>query len=566
MNALELLIEPPGTAPTAHRCEADSLVVGRTDKADIPVSDPSVSRRHARLFRRDDRWFVEDLGARNGTLLNDERVTGTAALKPGDRIRVGDTVLRVAAIAAAGAPAAEPAPTTPPSGDEILSVLRPASELLRLGDTDAKAGSRLRVLNEVHRALATPISRVDLLQIVLDRAFAILEPEQGAVFLTGAGGELVRAAERRSPFSTDPLLISSRLAEEVTVKGAAALVLDARVDERFAGADSIVASGVRSIVAAPLQDAQGCLGMIALYSNIAARRFSEQDLELLVSLAWAAALRLRNLALAEEAAERRVVDRELALAREIQMGMLRRPSFDGEGVDVAARLVPARLVGGDFYEFQADAGHLWFIVGDVAGKGMAAALMMVMAQTLFRAVATAGHQLDEVMVRLNRELSRDNERAMFVTALAGRLDLDTGRLELANAGHNLPYRLRRDGSAEPVAATNSVALGVVDEAAFPITEMALEPGDALLLYTDGVTDAVNPAGENFGIDGLERQMRAIAHLGAEAIVGKLFDAIEAFAGGAAQEDDITVAVLRYARPGVGRTAEGGGTETGSGGA
>jgi serine phosphatase RsbU (regulator of sigma subunit) len=544
VDLLELVIEQPRAVPVRRQCERDSLIIGRMGAADVALADASVSRRHARLFFQDGRWLVEDLGSRNGTLLNGKPVKGALPLNPGDRIRIGDTVLRISPTAESAAAPAEPTCIDARTTGEILSFVRPAAEILGAADADVKAGSRLRLLNEVHRALLAPVSRDGLLETVLERAFAILGPDHGAIFLKTSDGTLFRAAERRASVSMVPLLVSSRLAEEVMGKGAAALVLDAREDERFASAVSIVSSGARSIVAAPLSDDEGCFGMIALYSNLAARRFSEQDLELLVSLAWAAAIRLRNLGLIEEAAERRVIDRELALAREIQMGMLRRPSFDRVGIDVAARQDPARSVGGDFYEFQEEGANLWFIVGDVAGKGMAAALMMVMAQTLFRAVATLGRPLDEVMARLNAELARDNERAMFVTALAGRLDLETGRLELANAGHNLPYRLRPDGSVEQVAARNSLALGVLEDAVFPITELALEAGDGLLLYTDGVSDAVNPAGVRFGIAGLERHLYEAGGLGAEALVASLFGAIETFTGDAAQEDDITVAVVR----------------------
>ena len=250
--------------------------------------------------------------------------------------------------------------------------------------------------------------------------------------------------------------------------------------------------------------------MIALYSSVAARRFSEQDLELLVSLASAGALRVRNIALVEQEAERRVVDRELALARDIQMGMLRRQPLGRSDVDVAARQVPARQVGGDFYEYLVDGDRLWFIVADVAGKGMAAALMMAMSQTLFRAIAGLRLPLDEVVARLNREVARDNERGMFVTALAGCLDLPTGRLDLANAGHNLPYLLRRNGAVDVVAARNALALGVMENVAFPVTELVLEPGDGLFLYTDGVCDAVNTLGAAFGTAGIERLLPAVA--------------------------------------------------------
>jgi serine phosphatase RsbU (regulator of sigma subunit) len=541
---LELHIEAAGAAPLSRTFDAESLVIGRKAGADIVVDDASVSRRHARLLVKQGEWFVEDLQSRNGSRLNGQPISEAVRLKCGDVIRVGDTVVRVVS-AGNEAPPAQTTIEAPTSDETLFSVLKPASELLGRAGEEAGAAPRLRLLNEVHRALAAPISREELLQLILDRAFAVLEPEDAAVFLKGANGELHRAAERRSARSSGALLVSRRLAEEVTVKGAAALVLDAQVDERFALAESVIMSGVRSILAAPLSDAGGCLGMIALYSNVAARRFSEQDLELLVSLASAAALRIRNIALVEQEAERRVFDRELALAREIQMGMLRRQPLGRSDVDVAARQVPARQVGGDFYEYMVDAGRLWFIVADVSGKGMAAALMMAMSQTLFRAIAALRLPLDEVMTRLNGEVARDNERGMFVTALAGCLDLATGRLELADAGHNLPYLLRRNGTVDVVAARNALALGVREDVTFPVTELVLEPGDGLVLYTDGVCDALDPNGVAFGTAGLERHLRTAARRPAGEIVDGVFQAVQAFAGSAAQEDDITVVVIRY---------------------
>ena len=540
---LELHIESAGAAPVSRGFDADSLVIGRKAGAEIVVDDASVSRRHARLFVARGEWFVEDLHSRNGSRLNGRPIDAAVAVKAGDVVKVGDTLVRIVSTGVE-APAGRTTIAAPVVDEALFSVLKPASELLGRSAGDSEASSRLRMLNEVHRALSGPISRDDLLALILDRAFAVLEPEDGAVFLKGADGTLHRAAERRSPRSSGPLLVSRRLAEEVTTRGSAALVLDARMDERFASAESVIMSGVRSILAAPLSDGAGCLGMIALYSNLAARRFSEQDLELLVSLASAAALRVRNIALVEQEAERRVVDRELALAREIQMGMLRRRPLGRPEVDVAASQVPARQVGGDFYEYLVDGDRLWFIVADVSGKGMAAALMMAMSQTLFRAIAALRLPLDEVVARLNREVARDNDRAMFVTALAGCLDLSTGRLELANAGHNLPYLLRRDGAVDLIAARNALALGVMEDVAFPVTELVLEPGEGLFLYTDGVCDAIDTTGTAFGTAGLERQLSALAKEPPGSIVDGVFRAVETFAGSAPQEDDITVLVIR----------------------
>jgi sigma-B regulation protein RsbU (phosphoserine phosphatase) len=207
--------------------------------------------------------------------------------------------------------------------------------------------------------------------------------------------------------------------------------------------------------------------------------------------------------------------------------------------------VPARSVGGDFYDFVIDGDRLWFVVADVAGKGMGAALMMAVALTFFRAIVPSQPSVAGVLAQLNRELARDNDRAMFITALAGCLDLTTGRVQLGNAGHTLPYRLAPDGRIETLSVTNSVALGVVEDARFPLTEVLLQPRDALVCYTDGVCDAVDRTGLAFGTTGLEACLRKVASARPDGLVSEVFGAIERFADGAAQADDITVAVLRY---------------------
>ena len=548
-RALRLVIESPGTQRAERSFDAPTIVIGRSERADVAVNDQSVSRQHARLKREDHDWTVEDLGSRNGTRLNDQLLSKPALLKPGDVVRVGDTRVTVGPPGGSQARYPDAVGSDPTVADEpVMSVLRPAAELMQIAATGDGASSRLRLLNEVHRALAKPISRAELLEMILDRAFEVLKPEDAAIFLRGDDGELYKAAQRRSPQSTGPLLLSRRLAEVVTVKGDAALVLDARLDERFSGAESIVASGVRSIVAAPLLDSEGCLGMIALYSRMHVRRFAEADLELLVSLAAAGALRVRNLKLAGEAASRLVIDREMVLAHDIQMGMLARRVPDVAEADLGARLRPARTVGGDLYDMVRTGDNLWFIVGDVSGKGFASALVMAVAQTLFRALAPSELSLPDVLQRMNHELCRENDRAMFVTACAGCLDLRSGRLQLANAGHNLPYSIGRDGSVRTLSVSGGLALGVLEPNTFSMAECRLEPGDGLVVYTDGVCDAVNPQGAVFGTLRIEEYLAGHLSKTAPQLVHGIFEAVDGFAGNAPQEDDITVLVMRYRGP------------------
>jgi phosphoserine phosphatase RsbU/P len=332
----------------------------------------------------------------------------------------------------------------------------------------------------------------------------------------------------------------------VVDRATAALVSDIEFDERFAGSDSIVGSGIRSILAAPIGDAAGCVGMVAIYSRASVRRFSEEDLELLVSLASAAALRVRNVALAEEAAERRVQDRELALAHDIQMAMLPRHFAERPELDAAAALIPARAVGGDLYDFFITGDALWFIVADAAGKGVSAALFMAVTRTLFRAIAQTGLEVGTVLARMNTELARDNERQFFVTALVGRLDLVSGDVTLASAGHPAPLLGSAGGRARAIdVLENGIALGILDDALYPEAHVTLAHGDVLLLFTDGVTEAVNGAGALFGETRMLDNFAASASRAGAEIVANLMAAVNAYASGVPQEDDITVLALRY---------------------
>jgi len=323
--ALRVRIESAAGASEERVLENTDIVVGRIASAGLVIDDLSVSRQHARLTFKNGAWWVEALSSTNPTLLNDATIDRPHRLGPGDLLKLGSSALRV--LGAQEAPAARS--------------LAPAQAV-----ADDRQSARLDLLNEVHRALATAISLPGLLELILERCFSVLAPEEGVVLLRTAAGSLEPVATRRRIGPAGPVHVSRRLIDEVAGKGKPALVMDAALDERLAGSESIIVSGVRSVVAAPLVDSDGALGLIVLSSRAGVRKFTEHDLDLLVSMASAASLRVRNVALAEEAAERRVLERELAIAHDIQMSMLPKPMPDRPEVCVAAALKPARSVGG----------------------------------------------------------------------------------------------------------------------------------------------------------------------------------------------------------------------------
>lgn len=542
MNAIRLTIAPPVGGSSMRECRDGAVTFGRGANCDIVVDDHSMSRQHARIAADGDGWTVEDLGARNGIFVNGQRVEGRRRMVPGDVLKMGATLVTVSSVGVDAEPVALG------NNDFGTSIFRAASEInseLEAAGAVSRVAARLKALNDFHRAMAAPISLEALLELLLERLFTTLQPEEGVILLREPGGTMRTAASRRLPGATGELLVSRRLVTEVADKGTAALVSDIAMDARFAAAQSIIGSGVRSILAAPIGDAAGCLGMVAIYSRAHVRRFGEEDLELLVSLASAAALRVRNVALAEEAAERRVQDHELALAHDIQMAMLPRRFPERPELEMAAALIPARAVGGDLYDFLIVDDALWFIVADAAGKGVSAALFMAVTRTLFRARAHRDATVAAVLAYMNRELAQDNERQFFVTALLGRLDLQSGELAYASAGHPPPLHASHAGAAALEHADGGIALGIVGDAVYHEARVKLASGDVLLVFTDGVTDAINGTGQLFSDARLQAHLADGATRPSAEIVTSLVDAVGTFAAGVPQEDDITILAIRY---------------------
>ncbi len=259
---------------------------------------------------------------------------------------------------------------------------------------------------------------------------------------------------------------------------------------------------------------------------------------------------IRNLRETTAAKER--LESELKIARNIQMSFVPRPfqPLPGtSGLAVQGLLEPAREVGGDLYSFfPVDGEHFFFAVGDVSGKGIPAALFMAVTITLMKGVAREGRDPSEILGLINRELCRGNDSLMFVTVFCGILNVRTGELRYSNAGHNPPVLVPRGGKARWLDVPEGVLLGVVEDAAYRTEQMVLEPGEAILLYTDGVTEAMNPQKSFYTEERLLEAVDAIAGRDPSDLVGGIADSVRNFAGTEPQSDDITLLAVRRAEP------------------
>jgi sigma-B regulation protein RsbU (phosphoserine phosphatase) len=245
------------------------------------------------------------------------------------------------------------------------------------------------------------------------------------------------------------------------------------------------------------------------------------------------------------------IESELKIAHNIQMGILPKtfPPFpDRSEFDVYAELRAAREVGGDFYDFYfIDDDLLCFVIGDVSGKGVPAALFMAMTKTILKMAADLFKDPVRILERANRELSRDNPNWMFVTIFCGVLNVKTGEVHYANGGHNPPLLIRKDGAMEFLSADTGTIVGAFEDTAFSNEKLLLEPGDTLYLYTDGVTEAVNEKNEQFTEERLKNEMSTHRRYTVKELVRGTFRLVDSFASGMPQADDITVLTLRYFR-------------------
>src|SRR5215472_7995529 len=252
--------------------------------------------------------------------------------------------------------------------------------------------------------------------------------------------------------------------------------------------------------------------------------------------------------LKETTAAKERIESELKIAHEIQMSMVPKifPPFpDRKEFDIFATLVPAKEVGGDLYDlFFIDDDHLCFAVADVSGKGVPASLFMAVTKTLFKATAGNGGTPGEILARLNAEICRDNESCMFVTLFCAILNIRTGQVDYSNGGHNLPYYLHRDG-VSPLENLGGRVLGLVQQSPYASGRMVLGPGEALLLYTDGVTEAMDSSETLYSVQRLERFLASNRGSSPRQMIGDLLSDVRQFAGGAPQSDDITVLALLY---------------------
>lgn len=524
-------------------------VLGRAVDCDVVLPESSVSRRHAELEYATGRARVRDLGSHNGTLVNGTACDGWRNVGPGDQVALGRAVFSL------GGNLDSQALMTIVGDHQSNGVAITWQEATgresRIGASSRRAGKRAElftVLAEAGSLLVTPGAPEQLFEPILDLVDAAVMPERALIALLedGSGEPHVRASRVRGGGQAPNLMLSRTVINRVLGERVSFLIEDAQHDVAFQSQMSIVSQGVRTAMAAPLFDNENVIGLLYADSADSHDRYTTDELKAFTLLANCVAVALTHARYHTMEAEKQRLEGELGAARRIMGNLLPESAPDIPGWELVPHLVSCTEVGGDLYDiFTLPDGRVLVVVGDVAGKGLGAALLVSSLLPLLRGLSGACEDIAALVGRLDAVLFPVTEPVRYATLFVGVLDPATGRLEYVNAGHNPPCVVRAGGEVETLAPTG-MPVALVGVGTWGSRTLDLGPGDLLALFTDGIPEAWDASEEEYGDERLLALLRGQRGKGAIAVRDAVLEDLASFVGDAAASDDVTLVLLRRA--------------------
>jgi sigma-B regulation protein RsbU (phosphoserine phosphatase) len=524
----------------------------------LQLSDRRISRNCAALVIEAGRLYIEDRGQRRGLFVNGEKVE-SRLLNDGDSVTFGledsyELLFR----------------SGNTSGEESLPHLLTRIEHITSSEPVGGGLRKLNLLLEATTLLHSQVPLDEALALMIDHAVSVTDADRGMLLEADATGALkVRLARRTGGLRLPPeSLTPSQTAIQLALRQRSPVVTEdiERADMDLQSAQSIIAQRLRAVVVIPLfavhrsstADSSGTpavahsLGVLYLDSRRPAA-FSKLDRQILDALAADAASTLDNARLVVRERERQRMEQEIDIARGIQQALLPRDFRDYPHLAVAGCNFPCLSVGGDYFDvFPLDNKRTAFLIADVSGKGLGAALLTTMLQGALSGM-TLGTDPSRVLNHVNRFLCDHSEVGRYATMFFGVLDED-GNLDFINAGHPSPFLIRQGVAQEPFS-EGSYPVGLVPEAEYTALKIKLEPGDTLVLFSDGVTEAMDPDEQMFGVPRLREVLTGRTECPLDQLEKCILEAVENFARGASQADDLTLLIVRYRAAGARATTD-----------
>ena len=520
------------------------FTLGRQSENDLVLLDNRISRHHAQIIQTDEGYAIEDLNSRHGTYVNNEKVTTTTVpLKTGDQISLG---------------VADSYQLSYMAEEVVLPQL--LDKIGHVSETPAPQLRHLSLLLQMAQMLHRAPALEEVLTMLVDSAISLADAERGLLFILEDNHELrlTLARGRNGNYLKSEKIEYSRSAiGRVMKSGREEVLLEEESTGRAAHDTAIITGGVRGLVVLPLQKhpmmegagetivqtAPEIVGVLYLDSRTRPASLTGLDRQVLQTLAVEGATVIENARLFRMTREQEKMQYQLSLARDIQQSVLPRELPRGDFFKLDAVTMPCQTVGGDFYDIiRLGDDRLGLIVADVSGKGLPAAMTAVMLQGAFAAVAAGDPELTELFGRVNEFICARTLPEMYATVFYGVVGRD-GKFIFVNAGHNSPFVLRANGTVDYLESSN-FPCGLFAGATYKVESTQLNPGDQVLIFSDGVPEAQDGRHELYGE---ERLKDVLSKIGGESdLCSKVVSAVQEFVGSAPQADDLTLVVLRYA--------------------
>jgi serine phosphatase RsbU (regulator of sigma subunit) len=560
-------IHSEGMPPRSVPLREAVVTLGRSVDNVLEVPDPNMSRRHCVIERRADRaFFLTDCNSSNGTRVNGERVL-SHELRDGDRIEVGSTIL----VFSFDEDGSEPSDLPGKPKSPLMAALDASSRDAVRGTTTTKRAASakpmpstgslrpevavlaherddLRKLLEINKRLNQQHDLRKLLETIIDSAIELMAAERGFLILVHEAEMKVEIARNMSREALDVRsanLVSTQICKEVIETGKPVLTTNAAADTRYGRYSSVVGLNLRSILCVPFKIKEQVLGTVYL-DNANVGAFSERDADLLSAFSDQAAVAIENARLIRQVKKKERMEQELKIASDIQKKLLPRRTPRVPGLDLYGWMHPAKQVGGDYYDFIPVAGGLLICIGDVSGKGVPAGLVMASARSALRSLAERVVSTREIVIALNRLLADDLDREMFLSLLLMRYDSESGVISYTGAGHEHIIVYKAEEDRIDTRKTGGMVLGLTNDIDEHVKEeqLKLDVGDALVLYTDGVTEAVDEKNEQYQLERLNAAVKKCCERPPREMLHAILSDVLRWKGKAQQKDDITLVTAR----------------------
>ena len=545
-----------------RRIELDEnpITIGRHPECEIQIDEGAVSRKHAEISFKDKAYYLVDLSSRNGTFLNEQKVDSATRLFDGAQIKICDVSFVFKQSEAMGY-VSRPTLTEPSSVsidlpsiilhddlDTNISSQIEASSHHRAINTHVSADDKLRTLIKVAQTLSESLERDEVLEKILDFLFELfIQADRGFIILKMADGDIRPLAfKTRRPQDEEHIRVSRTIVKNVMECKCPVISSDASKDDRFDLSQSVVDFKIRSIMCAPLiNNKNESIGVIQLDTLRSAVAFKEGDLETLATIALQGSLAIQKSDLFEEASKAREMKGDLKLAHELQQRFLPQRPPKAEHYNFASYYRAMQQVGGDYFDYIVlDKDHVAIVVADVVGHGIAAAMLMAKVSAESRFALATTNSAAEAVDRLNEKLTEMN-LDRFVTFCLCLLNTKENTVEIVNAGH-MPPIIRRAGSSELTELSlecSGLPVGILAGFEYESTTIELQPGDLMVLYTDGINEAMNSEGEQFSTEAIIAEIANSQAKTPNAINKVICDAVARHMGAEKPIDDMCLVTV-----------------------